>query len=136
MYYSVPVQINQNWSIGIAASSDLVNWKKFGVLEPGNDYEKNGLCAPGAIVKDGKVRLFYETYGNGKNDAICHAVSDDGIRFKRNAINLVFRPAGSWNCGRAIDAEVVVFNNRYFLYFATRDNAIKYRNRALRLPLL
>ncbi|MCH5718583.1 hypothetical protein [Niabella hibiscisoli] len=125
MYYSVPGRNNQNWSIGIAASSDLVSWTKIGVLQPGAVYEKNGLCAPGAIVKDGKVHLFYQTYGNGKNDAICHAVSEDGISFERNATNPVFRPTGSWNCGRAIDAEVVAFNNRYFLYFATRDTAYK-----------
>ena len=28
---------------------------------------------------------------------------------------------GSWNCGRAIDAEVCEFNGRYYLYYATRD---------------
>ena len=121
MYYSVPGQNNQNWSIGIAESHDLTSWTKTGTIEPGADYEKNGLCAPGAIVKDGRVNLFYQTYGNGKNDAICHAVSEDGIHFTRNSTNPIFRPAGNWTCGRAIDAEVVAFKNRYFLYFATRD---------------
>lgn len=125
MYYSVPGRDNKNWSIGIAESNDLIHWKKAGSLEPGADYEKNGLCAPGALVKDGKVNLFYQTYGNGKNDAICHAVSEDGIHFTRNSTNPVFRPSGSWTCGRAIDAEVVAFKNRYFLYFATRDPGYK-----------
>ncbi|MBZ4191309.1 family 43 glycosylhydrolase [Niabella beijingensis] len=121
MYYSVPGRDNKNWSIGIAISDDLTHWKKTGSLEPGASYEKNGLCAPGALVKDGKVNLFYQTYGNGKNDAICHAVSEDGIHFTRNSTNPIFRPSGNWTCGRAIDAEVVAFKNRYFLYFATRD---------------
>ncbi|MGJ7031348.1 family 43 glycosylhydrolase [Niabella hirudinis] len=121
MYYSVPGSDNKNWSIGIAESQDLTNWKKAGTIKPGADYEKNGLCAPGALVKDGRVNLFYQTYGNGKNDAICHAISTDGIHFTRNSTNPIFRPTGSWTCGRAIDAEVVAFKNRYFLYFATRD---------------
>lgn len=48
-------------------------------------------------------------------------LSLDGITFVRDATNPVFRPTGAWTCGRAIDAEVVRFGNRYLLYFATRD---------------
>ena len=125
MYYSVPGLDNKNWSIGIASSNDLIHWQKTGALTPGADYEKNGLCAPGAIVRNNKVELFYQTYGNGKKDAICHAVSDDGINFKRNPTNPIFHPSGEWTCGRAIDAEVVAYKGRYFLYFATRDTAFK-----------
>lgn len=125
MYYSVPGLNMQNWYIGIAESQDLTSWKKVGEIKPATDYEANGLCAPGALVKDGKVNLFYQTYGNGKNDAICHAVSEDGIHFQRNTSNPVFHPTGDWSCGRAIDAEVVKFRGRYFLYFATRDASYK-----------
>lgn len=109
------------WAIGIAASSNLHDWKKIGEINPAADYEKKGLCAPGAIIKDGKVHLFYQTYGNGPKDAICHAVSGDGISFTRDASNPIFHPTGSWNNGRAIDAEVTFFKGRYFLYFASRD---------------
>lgn len=125
LYYSIPGAKMQGWHIGIASSDDLTHWKKIGEINPEAAYEKNGLCAPGALVKDGKVHLFYQTYGNGPNDAICHAVSDDGIHFKRNATNPVFAPVGNWTIGRAIDAEVVEFNNRYFLYFATRDTSYR-----------
>jgi hypothetical protein len=38
---------------------------------------------PAAIVLENKVHLFYQTYGNGRHDAICHAVSEDGLRFER-----------------------------------------------------
>lgn len=91
--------------------------------EPGP--EQNGLCAPGAIVLDGKVHLFYQTYGNGPRDAICHAVSADGIRFRRNSTNPIFAPTGAWNCGRAIDADVIVDGDRLLLYWATRDPAFQ-----------
>jgi len=126
MYHSIPPlkgDPQSGWNIGIAESRDLINWEKVGEITPalGADYEKKGLCAPGAIVKDGKVHLFYQTYGNGKKDAICHAVSDDGIHFRRNPTNPIFSPTGDWNCGRAIDAEVCEFKGQYFLYFATRD---------------
>lgn len=130
MYYSIPPKKgveNSGWNIGIAESNDLISWEKIGeiVPDPNADYEKKGLCAPGALVRDGRVHLFYQTYGNGKNDAICHASSDDGIQFVRNATNPIFKPEGDWNCGRAIDAEVCEFNNQYYLYFATRDPEYK-----------
>ena len=74
---------------------------------------------------DGKVHLFYQTYGNGRRDAICHAVSKDGVRFTRNSTNPIFRPTGEWNCGRAIDADVIEHDGRLLLYWATRDPAFK-----------
>ena len=130
MYYSIPPRPatpGSGWNIGIAESRDLVHWQKAGEItpQPGLDYEKNGLCAPGALVRDGKVHLFYQTYGNGPKDAVCHAVSTDGIRFERDASNPIFAPTGDWNCGRAIDAEVCLFRGKYYLYFATRDPEFK-----------
>jgi beta-1,2-mannobiose phosphorylase / 1,2-beta-oligomannan phosphorylase len=130
MYYSIPPYRDksnpvQGWGLGIAESQDLTSWKRIGEVTPGGDYEKKGLAAPCALVIDGKVNLFYQTYGNGRNDAICHAVSDDGLHFKRNPTNPIFHPTGEWNCGRAIDAEVFRFGDRYLLFFATRDSSYK-----------
>lgn len=124
MYYSIPANATSNgWGIGIARSTDLINWDKVGevVPDPQSPHESKGICAPGAWVEEGVIHLFYQTYGNGSNDAICHAVSADGINFTRDKSNPVFRPTGGWNCGRAIDAEVCRFKDQYFLYFATRD---------------
>jgi predicted GH43/DUF377 family glycosyl hydrolase len=129
LYYSLPSfgdgRASDGWAIGIAESRDLTNWKKVGEILPQADYEAKGMCAPGALVRDGKVHLFYQTYGNGPKDAICHAISEDGISFTRDATNPVFHPAGNWTSGRAIDAEVVIDGPTAFLYFATRDPASK-----------
>ena len=129
LYCSLPGNADNNigWAIGIAESRDLINWKKVAEIlpEPGHAHEKNGICAPGAVVIGGRVHLFYQTYGNARLDAICHAESSDGIRFTRDASNPVFRPTGNWNAGRAIDADVIHFNDRWFLYVATRDPEMK-----------
>jgi len=130
MYYSIqPYKDKSNpvqgWGIGIAESRDLINWKKIGEITPAADYENKGLCAPCARVIDGKVHLFYQTYDTGRNDAICHAVSTDGISFTRDRTNPVFHPEGPWTCGRAIDAEVIKFKGNYYLYYATRDPGYK-----------
>jgi len=126
MYYSIPPYKDKNnpiqgWGLGIAESKDLNKWAKIGEITPDGEPEKKGLAAPCALVIGTQVHLFYQTYGNGPKDAICHAVSDDGIHFTRNTTNPIFHPTGEWNCGRAIDAEVFRFKDKYFLYFATRD---------------
>ena len=125
MYFSLPAGTNTNqppgWAVGIAESRDLKHWRRVGELLPAQDCDRQGLCAPGARVLDGRVQLFYQTYGNGMKSAICHAVSDDGIHFTRDPSNPVFHPTGSWTVGRAIDAEVLPVGDKLFLYFATRD---------------
>lgn len=126
MYYSLPPATKTSgWSIGIARSTNLVSWRRVGALGPGQECDRKGLAAPAAWVRDGKVHLFYQTYGNGPKDAICHAWSEDGLRFERNAENPIFAPTGSWTAGRAIDAEVYPVGDRVFLYFATRDPGMK-----------
>jgi predicted GH43/DUF377 family glycosyl hydrolase len=124
MYYSIH-RGDAGIAIGIAESADLVNWRKVGEVLPAADCESKGLAAPAAWVRDGRLHLFYQTYGNGRDDAICHAVSEDGIHFARNPTNPVFRPTGDWNCGRAIDAEVIEHEGQLFLYCATRDPQMK-----------
>jgi hypothetical protein len=123
MYSSIlPVRGSDAREIEVTESRDLIQWQNVGVIRVQEPYERNGISAPCAVVKDGKVHLFYQTYGNGANDAICHAISDDGItNFTRNPSNPIFRPDGSWNCGRAIDAEVFLHEGRYLMYYATRD---------------
>jgi hypothetical protein len=128
MYYSLPGKVGggaTGWSVGIAASTDLRDWQKVGSLGAGPGAERKGIAAPAAWVRKGRVHLFYQTYGNGRDDAICHAWSDDGLRFTRNPSNPVFAPTGSWNAGRAIDADVFPVGERLFLYFATRDPQMK-----------
>jgi sucrose-6-phosphate hydrolase SacC (GH32 family) len=129
LYYSMPGSSAaggmQGWAVGIAESTNLIDWRKIAEILPDQAYERNGLCAPFAKVISGEVHLFYQTYGNREKDAICHAVSKDGIHFVKESTNPVFRPSGLWNVGRAIDAEVVEFQGRWLMYAATRDPGMK-----------
>ncbi len=125
LYYSLPPYPDERqvkgWSIGIAESTNLVDWSKLAEINPVAEYESKGICSPFVKKIDGKIHLFYQTYGNGPRDAMCHATSTDGIRFERDESNPVFRSTGDWNSGRAIDGEVIRFRDRWFIYAATRD---------------
>ena len=68
MYYSIPPKQNgnaeaQGWGIGIAGSKNLKDWHRIGEIIPQTAYESKGLCAPGALVRNDTVHLFYQTYG-------------------------------------------------------------------------
>ena len=67
------------------------------------------------ILLDGKLRLVYDTYGNGPKDAFCHATSADGLHFTRNPTNLVRRATGDWNNGRSIDVDVVDWGSQLIM---------------------
>lgn len=123
LYHTTPPANGHGHGIAVARSEDMEHWETICEIEPEYEYEKDGYCAPGAIVLNGAVHLFYQTYGEDRRrDAICHAVSYDGVSFQRNPTNPVFKPSESWCCGRAIDADVCVFGDKIYLYFATRDH--------------
>lgn len=125
LYYSQRQGEDDPLEIAIAVSEDMEAWTKLGLMERSQPCERNGVGAPGAIVLDGRVHLFYQTYGNWEKDAICHAVSSDGVHFVKNPDNPVFAPDPAWCVGRAIDADVCVFGGRLLMYFATRDHAMR-----------
>jgi len=111
--------------IGIATSCDLDSWVCAGEVMRTQECEMNGIAAPAAIVLDGRIHLFYQTYGNWRKDAICHAVSENGFDFVKNPENPVFRPTDDWCCGRAIDADVCIWQDKLYMYFATRDHEMR-----------
>lgn len=113
------------YGVGIAVSDDMEDWHCCGEIPQDTPCEANGSAAPGAIVLNDQVHIFYQTYGNWRRDAICHAVSDDGLNFRKNPGNPIFRPTDDWCAGRAIDADVCVWNGRIHLYFATRDHDMR-----------
>lgn len=124
MYYSYFLKADgekNRLTIGVAQSDDLTDWRFVKNILPMQECDQKGLGAPCAKVIDGKVWLFYQTYGNGPLDAICCASSENGVDFTPHPENPIFRPTGDWNNGRAIDADLIEFKGKVFLYAATRD---------------
>lgn len=127
LYFSAMIPGDKRLRIGIATSADGENWTYETLLPLDHpcEGEQNGHGAPAAIVVGDKVHLFYQTYGNWQTDAICHATSPDGLYFEKDPTNPIFRPTKDWCVGRAIDADVCLFEGKLFLYFATRDHEMQ-----------
>ena len=125
LYYTKHDPQTDLYGVGIAVTDDLTHYEILGVLRSELPGEGRGMCAPAAIVLEGVIHLFYQSYGQFPRDYICHATSRDGVHFDRDQSNPVFRPQGDWNCGRAIDADVVAFDGKLYLYFASRDPEMK-----------
>jgi predicted GH43/DUF377 family glycosyl hydrolase len=126
LYFSLPPKSDDKkagWTIGIAESADLVDWKTIAALPRFQECDRKGRCAPCARVWNNRVYLFYQSYGDFKNDGLCLAWSDDGIHFTPHSRNPIFKPRGDWTNTRAIDADAVLFKGRLFLYGSTRDAA-------------
>jgi hypothetical protein len=128
MYYTIWLSPSVT-GIGIATGDDPGRWTPVAMLPLDGPLEEEGIAAPGAVVLDDRLHLFYQTYSqrNFHGAAILHAWSDDGVRFTRDASNPVVSPRHgdgtpfAWCSGRAIDAEAAVIGDRLFLYYATRD---------------
>lgn len=126
MYYSKHTP--DGWQIGIARSDNLLDWRYQGMLNelkaPGS-ITTSHMAAPGARVINGRVELFYQDYVPDRLSKIFHVYSRDGRTFEGGSEQATIAPQGAWNCGRAIDADVLVRGDTLLLYWATRDPEMK-----------
>ncbi|MBO7549381.1 MAG: glycoside hydrolase family 32 protein, partial [Clostridia bacterium] len=87
---------NQPMHWGHAATEDFIHWEELPVaLTPGEPYDGGGCWSGTAIVKDGRLYLFYAAIS--AVSAAAMAFSDDGTRFLKYARNPViptFPPEG------------------------------------------
>lgn len=61
MYYSLNPDMRHpegGWGIAIAQSNDLTNWTILGQIKAEGELERTGICAPGAMVYDGRIHLY------------------------------------------------------------------------------
>jgi len=139
MYYSLPgydkgkrpanePKENFGWHIGIASSTNLVDWTRIGDMDLRDVTGKRIWNSGAPCVKklDGKIHLFYQhgdpVAGKGSwENMLWHATSEDGLVFRNTHAEPSFCPNNAWAFKRAIDAEVYRVGDELVLMYVTRD---------------
>lgn len=90
-----PARLRTTWSHSV--SEDLVNWTELPTaLYPGEGEEPDasGIWTGSVIYGEGKYHAFYTGYclTAEYQQTICHATSDDGIHWEKDAANPVIKP--------------------------------------------
>ncbi|MDD2980548.1 MAG: glycoside hydrolase family 32 protein [Hespellia sp.] len=90
-----PARLRTTWSHTV--SKDLVHWEELETaLYPGEgtDPDADGVWTGSVIYGEGKYHIFYTGYNYHIDDqqTICHATSDDGIKWTKDAANPVISP--------------------------------------------
>lgn len=81
------------------------------VGEPGS-WDETHVLDPASVLVDGRVYLYYSAVSPRSNRAICLAVSDDGVHFKKYEKNPVLIGGGP---------EIVIRDGVFYLYFWKRN---------------
>ncbi|HCA34215.1 MAG TPA: hypothetical protein DEP00_03885 [Lachnospiraceae bacterium] len=123
-----PVWGPMHW--GHCVSSDLVHWKEVEIaLRPDQVYENGGGCFSGsAIVKDGRLYVFYTAVSNLWGQTQCMAYSDDGFHFTKYSGNPIL-PKCPVNSGSPAsngdfrDPKVTYMDGHYYMVCGSREYA-------------
>ena len=108
------------WHIGVATSSDLINWAKYPdnpVLLQGEagEWDCGAICHPEVFVKGGKLEMWYVGWPTTslQNSGVGLAYSEDGVNWVKSAENPIFGPGhyGAWD-DRFVGAPTLVFEDR------------------------
>ena len=110
---------------GHAVSDDLIHWEELPIaLYPDMPYENDGGCFSGsAVVKDGRLYLFYTSVSRELGQTQSVAWSDDGIHFTKYSDNPVIRenPMGTPDFR---DPKVTLMDGIYHMAVGTGDESI------------
>ena len=116
--HEIPWKQPMHW--GHAVTKDFLHWEEMPVaLRPGEPYDGGGCWSGTAIVKDGRLYLFYAAISAVSTAAV--AFSDDGIRFEkypRNPVIAAYPPEGGPDFR---DPAVCRIGGEYFCVMASGD---------------
>ena len=113
---------------GHTVSDDLIHWEEQPVaLYPDREYENSGGCFSGsAIVKDGRLYLFYTSVSEELGQTQSMAWSDDGIKFTKYEGNPIIRKSPLGDNKDFRDPKVFEYDGGYrMIVGAGKDNIAK-----------
>ena len=120
MYYSGFQNQSQMWHVGLATSSDGINWIKKSspaLLATPSEYQ---IVASDVIKVGGVYYMFYSVISNS-NLKIYLAVSNNGINWERYNNNPVIQSSQPWE-GTGVYFPTVIFENNQFKMVYSNKN--------------
>lgn len=112
--------------IGLAVSSDLLHWRKFGIiLEPEKrfDWEAGGLYQPFPLINKGRFYLFYNAKNNEaewiEQTGVAFSNDPEFLRWEKYEENpiLPVGPPGSWDSRFASDPWVIRIGDKWHMFY-------------------
>ena len=119
LWYNTFESAKENYKIGMATSSDGINWTKHPtpVLVGTNNWELAGVTDPSVIYHDGKFRMFYGGWGIPKTFRIGYAESNDGINWVKPSNQPLNLPSSGAPNGNG--PNISFYDNQYHLFYHT-----------------
>jgi len=120
LYYSTVATSGIGW-IGMATSTDGVNWTKHGspVLLPQEPWEHGVLMCPNVLYDaSGGRYLMWFSAGNGyEPDAVGAATSHDGVTWTRVSAAPIFAPTSGWEGYKVGSFQVTHVAGWYYAFY-------------------
>lgn len=124
--FEKPWQENMHW--GHARTKDFLSFEELPVaLYPDKEYDKDGCWSGTAIVRDGKMFLFYASICDGVQ-SVSVAYSTDGINFVKYYKNPVISGYPIDGCPDFRDPAVCCSDGKYYCVIASGNHTRKTAN--------
>ncbi len=123
MYYNGWQSPYGPWQIGLATSTDGINWEKHRapILKADSNYYENGAVS--VIKYNGQYYMYCSSspYGDPSKIRINLAISSDGLNWNMYANNPVLQPSLPWEGNNVSYSSVIFDNNRFIMIYSNED---------------
>ena len=112
--YSLTQATNNNSRIGVATSSDGINWEMHKIMSPTFQWEGSSVTSSTVILDDG---IFKMIYVNSGGNAFGYATSTDGINFVKKDKPIFTSSNPIQNNNSLMSPNFRKINDTYWLYY-------------------
>jgi predicted GH43/DUF377 family glycosyl hydrolase len=118
MYFTGYANQNHQWYIGLATSTDGINWTKNPnpVLYSGSGWEYQ-ITAASMIKKGNQYFLYYNGRNSNYTEKVGLAISNDGVNFTKHSANPIFINDKPWEGSGVMCPSIYQENNIYKMVY-------------------
>lgn len=107
------------WRIGLAVSTDGINWQKYPYPVLDTTYNEFEIAVHSVLKVNGKYYMYYDS---SPSIAIYLATSVDGIHWTRNSSNPILAATKIWENGGVSYPSVIYENGEFKMIYDSKDH--------------